>query len=196
MQKLVIPAAIAASLLLPAVANAQALPGAVVAVVDLDRVTRDCNACKTASAALRSQASAIESRAKALGTPLETEAKSIQTALQAAKGSPDAALQARIKSFQEKQQSGSQGNRSPASGIPAQSAVCPATGRGQAWPDLPVCDAKAWRQPDGRSRNDAGDCTVDRSHDRCHHRAERGAAQHFDDRAGDPAAAGPLVAHG
>ncbi|HWJ59420.1 MAG TPA: OmpH family outer membrane protein [Sphingomicrobium sp.] len=108
MQKLVIPAAIAASLLLPAVANAQALPGAVVAVVDLDRVTRDCNACKTASAALRSQASAIESRAKALGTPLETEAKSIQTALQAAKGSPDAALQARIKSFQEKQQSGSQ----------------------------------------------------------------------------------------
>ena len=106
MQKLLVSAAIAASLLVPAAAQAQALPGAIIAVVDLDRVTRDCNACKTASAALRSQANAIETRAKTLGTPLETEAKAIQAALQTAKGNPDAALQARIKAFQEKQQSG------------------------------------------------------------------------------------------
>lgn len=106
MQKLLVSALLAASVLAPTAVSAQALPGAIVAVVDLDRVTRECNACKTASASLRSQAAAIETRAKALGTPLETEAKSIQAALQTAKGNPDAALQTRIKSFQEKQQSG------------------------------------------------------------------------------------------
>jgi len=108
MKKLLISASLAASLVLPsAAAQAQAIPGAVIAVVDLEKVTSDCNACKTASAALRSQATALQSRQQALATPLQTEQKSIQTAIDALNGKePDAALQARIKAFQTKQQQG------------------------------------------------------------------------------------------
>ena len=105
MKTLLISAAIAAAALAPAAANAQAVPGAVIAVVDLDRVTQDCNACKTAQAALRSQVTAEETKEKSLGAPLQTEQQSIQTAIDALKGKdPDAALQARIKSFQAKAQ--------------------------------------------------------------------------------------------
>jgi Skp family chaperone for outer membrane proteins len=106
MKTLLISAAGAAALLAPAAASAQAVPAAVVAVVDLDRVTQNCNACKTAQAALRSQLTAEEAREKSLATPLQTEQQSIQTAIEALKGKdPDAALQARIKAFQTKAQS-------------------------------------------------------------------------------------------
>ena len=105
MKTLLISAAFAAALLVPATASAQALPAAVVAVVDLDNVTRSCNACKTAQAALQGQATAEENREKALAAPLQTEQQSIQAAADALKGKdPDAALQARIKSFQTKYQ--------------------------------------------------------------------------------------------
>jgi outer membrane protein len=105
MKTLLISAAFAATVMAPSVATAQALPAAVVAVVDLDRVTSECNACKTAQAALRSQISAEEAKEKALGAPLQTEQQSIQTAIDALKGKdPDAALQARIKAFQTKGQ--------------------------------------------------------------------------------------------
>jgi Skp family chaperone for outer membrane proteins len=109
MKTMFLIAASAAALLAPAAANAQAVPAAVVAVVDLQRVTADCNACKTASAALRGKATALQNREKALATPLQTEGKSIQAAIDALKGAePDAALQARIKAFQTKQQQGAQ----------------------------------------------------------------------------------------
>ena len=105
MKTLLVSAAFAAALLTPAAASAQALPAAVVAVVDLDRVTAECNACKTAQAALKSQVEAYQSREKSLATPLQTEQKSIQTAIDALKGKePDAALQNRVKAFQTKQQ--------------------------------------------------------------------------------------------
>ena len=105
MKKLLVTAAIAASFLAPAAAQAQAVPPAVVAVVDLDKVSADCNACKTAILTLRSQATAQENREKSLVTPLQTEQKSIQAAVDALKGKePDAALQARIKAFGAKQQ--------------------------------------------------------------------------------------------
>jgi len=109
MKILLTTAAFAATVLAPLPAIAQALPGAVVAVVDLDRVTSECNACKTASAALRSQVTALQTRQSAIATPLEAEQKSIQAAVDALKGNdPDAALQARIKAFQTKQQQGAQ----------------------------------------------------------------------------------------
>jgi Skp family chaperone for outer membrane proteins len=109
MKTMLLIAASAAVLLAPAAANAQAVPAAVVAVVDLQRVSADCNACKTASAALRSKATALQNREKALAAPLQTEGKSIQAAIDALKGAdPDAALQARIKAFQTKQQQGTQ----------------------------------------------------------------------------------------
>ena len=105
MKTLLVSAAFAAALLAPSAASAQALPAAVVAVVDLDSVTRNCNACRTAQAALQSQATAEETREKGLAVPLQTEQQSIQAAVDALKGKdPDAALQARIKAFQTKYQ--------------------------------------------------------------------------------------------
>ena len=103
MKTLLISAATAAALIVPAAANAQAVPAAVVAVVDLDRVTSQCNACKTAIAALTSQATAEGNREKALVGPLQTEQKSIQEAIDALGGKPaDAALKARATAFQSK----------------------------------------------------------------------------------------------
>jgi outer membrane protein len=109
MNRLLFPAIIAAAIVAPSAANAQALPAAVVAVVDLDRVTADCTACKTASASLRGQVTSLQNREKSLATPLETEQKAIQASIDALKGAqPDTALQNRIKAFQAKQQQGAQ----------------------------------------------------------------------------------------
>jgi Skp family chaperone for outer membrane proteins len=109
MKILLVSAAFAAALLAPAAASAQAIPAGVVAVVDLDRVTSECNACKTAQAALRSQVQAYQTREQSLATPLETEQKSIQSAIDALKGKePDAALKARVQAFQTRQQQAAQ----------------------------------------------------------------------------------------
>jgi outer membrane protein len=109
MRKIAILAAASAAAILPTGASAQALPGAVVAVVDLQRVSSECTACKAASTALQGQVTALRNREQTLGAPLETERKSIQTAVDALKGKdPDAALQARIRAFQAKQQQGAQ----------------------------------------------------------------------------------------
>lgn len=105
MKTLLVSAAFAAAILAPSAASAQAVPAAVVAVVDLDRVTSECTACKTASATLRSQATSFQSRRDTLASSLQTEQKSIQAAVDVLKGKePDAALQTRIKAFQAKAQ--------------------------------------------------------------------------------------------
>ena len=109
MLKIAIMAAAAAATLAPVAASAQALPGAIVAVVDLDKVSSQCTACKAASAALQGQVNSLRARQQALATPLEAEGKSIQAAADALKGKePDAALQARVRAFQAKQQQGAQ----------------------------------------------------------------------------------------
>jgi outer membrane protein len=109
MRKLLVCAAIGASALVPAAASAQSIPAAVVAVVDLDRVTSQCNACKTAANALRSQVTAYNNREKALITPLQAEAKAIQTAVDAlGSKQPDAALQNRANAFRTRQQTAQQ----------------------------------------------------------------------------------------
>ena len=106
MKRLLISASLAAVAALPSAANAQALPPAIVAVVDLDRVQTECTACKTARDALKAQVLAQDNREKALAGPLQTEQQSLQTAVDALKGKdPDAALQARIRTFQTKMQS-------------------------------------------------------------------------------------------
>ena len=103
MKILLASAALAASMIIPAAASAQAVPGAVIAVVDLEKVQSECTACKAAATALRGQATAQENREKALITPLQTEQKSIQAAVDALKGkAPDAALQARAQALQTK----------------------------------------------------------------------------------------------
>ena len=109
MKTLLISTSLIASALLPAAAHAQAIPAAVVAVVDLEKVQTQCTACQAASTALRSQVTALQTRGSSLAAPLQAEGKSIQAAVDALKGKePDAALQARIKAFQNKQQQGEQ----------------------------------------------------------------------------------------
>ena len=109
MNRLLLSAAVAAAALVPATAGAQSLSPAVIAIVDLDRVTAECNACKTATAALKSQVTSLQSREKTLAAPLETEQKSIQAAINALAGkAPDAALQNRVKAFETKRQQAAQ----------------------------------------------------------------------------------------
>ena len=110
MKIFLLPAALAASVIAPAAASAQSIPAATIAVVDLDKVSSTCNACRTAQATLQGQVNALKARETALATPLQTEGKSIQAAIDALpKGQePGAALEARIKAFQTKQQAGAQ----------------------------------------------------------------------------------------
>jgi Skp family chaperone for outer membrane proteins len=110
MKNIALAAVFAATILTPVAASAQAVPAATVAVVDLEKVTSQCTACKTAQAALQGQVNALKSREQALAAPLQTEGKAIQAAIDALPQGkePDAALQARIKAFQTKQQQGSQ----------------------------------------------------------------------------------------
>jgi Skp family chaperone for outer membrane proteins len=83
---------------------AQQVPTAQVAVVDLDRVGRECNACKTAGATLQSQVTAFNTRRQQLNTQLQPERTQLQTAVNALNGKqPDAALTGRIQAFQQKE---------------------------------------------------------------------------------------------
>ena len=105
MTKTFLIAATVAAAVLPSAAQAQALPAAVVAVVDIEKVTSTCNACRTAITALQGQVTALQNRERTLGTPLQTEQKSIQAAIDALNGKePDPALKARAQAFTTKQQ--------------------------------------------------------------------------------------------
>jgi outer membrane protein len=109
MKRLLITASLATCAVLPSAAHAQGIPAAVIAVVDLNKVTLDCNACKTAQAALRAQVTSYQSREAALAGPLQTEQKSIQASIDALNGKePDAALKARVTAFQTRQQQAAQ----------------------------------------------------------------------------------------
>jgi outer membrane protein len=102
-------AALIAASALASPALAQRVPAASVAVVDLDRVGRECNACKTAGAALQSQVTAFNNRRQALNTQLQPERTQLQTAVNALAGKqPDAALTQRIQAFQQKEVSAAQ----------------------------------------------------------------------------------------
>jgi outer membrane protein len=103
-------AAMAALVLLsPAAAGAQRLSPAVVAVVDTDRILRECTACRAAQTTLQGQVTQLQQRQQQLAAPLQTEGQAIQTAIAALQGKqPDAALQARIQSIQTRQQQANQ----------------------------------------------------------------------------------------
>jgi len=102
-------AAVAATALLPAAAQAQRAPAAVVVVVDTDRIGRECTACRAAASQLQSQENALRTRAQTLQTQLQNEGKPIQQAVDALNGKqPDAALRARITAFEGKQRSAQQ----------------------------------------------------------------------------------------
>jgi Skp family chaperone for outer membrane proteins len=116
MNKLALGAALAAlSLALPGVAQAQRAPGAVIVVVDTDRIYRDCTACKAAQTQLQGLLASARTRGQALGQPLQTEAQSIEQAgaalrnqTGAARAAAETALNTRVQAFQAKQTSAQQ----------------------------------------------------------------------------------------
>jgi Skp family chaperone for outer membrane proteins len=99
----------ALSLAIPAAAQAQRIGPAVVAVVDTDRISQECNACRAASTQLQTQGNTLRTRAQALQQQLQTQGAPIQTAVAALNGrQPDAALQTRITAFQTQQRNAQQ----------------------------------------------------------------------------------------
>jgi len=105
MNKLIVSSLLAAAAIMPSMAQAQTLPDSRVAVVDLQRVYTECNACKAAATQLQSQAEAIRQREQQLAGPLETEGQSIQAEANALNGAqPSAALQQRAEAFEQRRQ--------------------------------------------------------------------------------------------
>ncbi|PKP89903.1 MAG: outer membrane chaperone Skp [Alphaproteobacteria bacterium HGW-Alphaproteobacteria-16] len=96
--------AVAGASLTVGAATAQTLADAKVAVVDSERVMRECTACVAANQQLQAQLTQLQQFAQQQGTPLQTEETQLEAALKAANGKPDAALTQRIQSFQTKQQ--------------------------------------------------------------------------------------------
>jgi outer membrane protein len=102
-------AAIAATTAVAAPAAAQRVPTANIAVVDTNRVTSECIACRTASAALQAQVTALRTRQQQLTASLQSEGGAVQTAVNALAGKqPDATLTARIRAVQAKEEAANQ----------------------------------------------------------------------------------------
>ena len=111
MDKSIFGAAFAAlALATPAIVQAQALPPAVVAVVDSDRIIGSCTVCVAANQQLEAQVTQFQQREQQLGTTLQTEQQALSTALNAlpAGQQPDAALTQRVQAFQAQQQAAQQ----------------------------------------------------------------------------------------
>ena len=107
MNRLILNTTLAAiALAAPAVAMAQQLPAAVIAVVDRDQIATTCTQCVAATQQLQAQGTAYQQREQQLTAPLNTEGQAIQTAINALPqgGQPDAALQARIQTYRNNQQ--------------------------------------------------------------------------------------------
>jgi len=107
MNRYLISTALAAlAIATPVALQAQALPPAVIAVVNRDQIASTCTQCLVATGQLRAQATAFEARENQLGTPLRAEGQAIQALVNAIPqgGQPDAALSARIQNFQNNSQ--------------------------------------------------------------------------------------------
>jgi Skp family chaperone for outer membrane proteins len=111
MKKIILGAAASALALgVPGVAHAQKVPGAVIAVINTDRVYRECTACVAAQGQLQALVTSSRTRAQELGQPLQTERQSLEQAAQAlrnqtgaARTSSETALNSRVEAFQQKQ---------------------------------------------------------------------------------------------
>ena len=102
-------AAVAASAFVPAVAQAQRVPAAAVAVVDVDRIGRECTACRAAAQQLQSQETTLRNRASTLQQQLQTAGAPIEQSVAALNGrDPDAALRGRITAYQNQQRTARQ----------------------------------------------------------------------------------------
>jgi outer membrane protein len=76
------------ALAFPAAALAQRTAAAVVVVVDTDRISAECTACRAASTQIQAMITSYQQRAQALGQPLQTEMQSINTAVQGLQNQP------------------------------------------------------------------------------------------------------------
>ena len=109
-------ALLAAAALSPASAFAQNVPGAVVAVVDTQRILGTCTACVSANSQIQALVAQAQTRATALGTPLQASEQALQTEANrvralpegAAKNTAAAALNQRVQAYQAQQAAGQQ----------------------------------------------------------------------------------------
>jgi outer membrane protein len=94
------------ALAIPMAASAQAIPGAIIAVVDRDRIATSCTQCAAAAQQMQAQIQQFQAREAQLSAPLQTESQAIQAAINALPqgGQPDPALRTRIQTFQNNQQ--------------------------------------------------------------------------------------------
>lgn len=76
------------ALALPGAALAQRTPAAVIVVVDTDRISSECTACRAAGTQMQGLITSYQQRAQALGQPLQTEMQAINTAAQALQNQP------------------------------------------------------------------------------------------------------------
>jgi outer membrane protein len=112
MKTMIKSALLATSMFGVSAAYAQNIAPAVVAVIDVQRVTSECTACKAAATQLQGLVNSAQTRAQTLGQPIQTEAQSIDQAAQAAsKLAPGAArtaaenaLRTRAQALQAKQE--------------------------------------------------------------------------------------------
>lgn len=112
--KILAAAVIAAALPTGAIAQ-QRVPAAVVAVVNTDRVLRECVACVSATAALQAQDTNFQQRRQALLGPLQPEEQALQaevTRIQglsgAARTAAENALRPRVEAFNQRRQTAAQ----------------------------------------------------------------------------------------
>lgn len=96
--------ALTLSTALAAPALAQRVNPVAVAVVDTDRILRECTACRAAQTQLQAQLTQLQQRQQQLAQPLQAEGQQLQAQIQALQGKqPDSALQQRIQSLQTRQ---------------------------------------------------------------------------------------------
>jgi Skp family chaperone for outer membrane proteins len=102
MKTIISAAVVAAGLMLPTAAFAQAAP---ILIVDTEQVMTTCTACVSAQSQLQTKQTQLQTRAQTLQTQLQTEGAPIQKAVDALNGKdPDAALKQRITAFQTNEQ--------------------------------------------------------------------------------------------
>jgi outer membrane protein len=102
-------AALAATALVPAAAQAQRVPAAAVAVVDTDQISQTCTACRAASTQLQAQEATLRQRATTLQQQLQATGQPLEAQVAALAGkAPDAALKARVTAFQNQQRTAQQ----------------------------------------------------------------------------------------
>ena len=109
MNKFVFGAAVAAlSLATTGTAVAQRNAPAVL-VVDVQRISSECTACRAAQAQLQTQLNDFQQRRNTLGQQINTEGAPLQQAVNALNGKdPDANLQQRLRTFEQRQQQAAQ----------------------------------------------------------------------------------------